>query len=163
MYKKKIIMEPRLSHPCLLLALFVLVLGSTTIDLRAADKPNIIILLTDDQGWGMTGLNSDGAIKTPHLDKMAQAGIHFSQFYAAYPNCAPTRASLLTGRHPLRMGINSIGKKLPTEEVTIAHVLSQAGYRTGQFGKWHFQGPAKDRSKQPPAGLSKKNTTFGSH
>ena len=88
----------------------------------------------------MTGLNSDGAIKTPHLDKMAQAGIHFSQFYAAYPNCAPTRASLLTGRHPLRMGINSIGKKLPTEEVTIAHVLSQAGYRTGQFGKWHLQG-----------------------
>ncbi len=127
-----------------LVALFMwLGVGVTLVTFAEEFRPNIIILLSDDMGWGMTGLNSGGVIKTPHLDTMAGNGVHFTQFYAAYPNCAPTRASVLTGRHPLRMGINSIGKRLPEAELTLAEILQQNGYHTAHFGKWHLQGPSK--------------------
>ena len=104
--------------------------------------PNIVLCMTDDQGWGDTGYNGHPLLKTPHLDDMSQSGIRFDNFYAAAPVCSPTRGSVLTGRHPDRYGIFSHGQKLKRDEVTIAQVLKKAGYVCGHFGKWHLNGIA---------------------
>ena len=101
--------------------------------------PNIILIMTDDQGWGDVGYNGNTLIKTPNLDTMAKEGIQFNRFYAAAPVCSPTRASCLTGRHPFRMGITfaNVGR-IKKEEVTLAEALKTKGYKTGHFGKWHL-------------------------
>lgn len=102
-------------------------------------RPNIILLMSDDQGWGDTGYNGHPVIQTPNLDRMAAAGMTFSRFYAAAPVCSPTRASVITGRHPKRMGIDNPNTgELPREEITIAEVARSLGYRTAHFGKWHL-------------------------
>ena len=75
----------------------------------AADKPNIILCMTDDQGWYETGYNGHPELKTPNLDAMAAAGLRFDRFYAAFPLCSPTRASCLTGRYPARYRCMSWG------------------------------------------------------
>jgi arylsulfatase A-like enzyme len=101
-------------------------------------RPNVILLMSDDQGWGDVGYNGNKIIKTPHLDKMAAQGLRLDRFYAASPVCSPTRASVLTGRHPFRYGIEWAGVgHLPSNEVTLAEVLKENGYHTGHFGKWH--------------------------
>ena len=105
----------------------------------AAEKPNIILVLCDDLGWGDTGFNGNKIIRTPNLDKMAASGLKFNRFYAASAVCSPTRASVVTGRHPYRLGIlgaNS-GRMLP-QEYTLAELLKKLGYKTGHFGKWHL-------------------------
>ena len=102
-------------------------------------RPNIILLMSDDQGWGDVGYNGNPVLKTPVLDAMAANGIRFDRYYAAAPVCSPTRASCLTGRHPYRYGIRWANDGyLRRDEVTIAEALRQAGYRTGHFGKWHL-------------------------
>ena len=106
----------------------------------AADKPNIILCMTDDQGWYETGYNGHPELKTPNLDAMAAAGLRFDRFYAAFPLCSPTRASCLTGRYPARYRCMSWGHDLPLREVTIAEAVKTAGYATGHFGKWHLGG-----------------------
>ncbi|MHC4505715.1 MAG: sulfatase-like hydrolase/transferase, partial [Planctomycetota bacterium] len=78
-----------------------------------ASKPNIILCMTDDQGWGDTGYNGHPHLKTPNLDAMAAAGIRFDRFYAAHPLCSPTRASCLSGRSPVRYRCMSWGHDLP--------------------------------------------------
>lgn len=102
-------------------------------------RPNIILLMADDLGYGDVGFNGNKIIKTPHLDKMAKNGILFKRFYAAAPVCSPTRATCLTGRHNFRYGIfsASVGY-LPAEEITIAKMCKSLGYTTGHFGKWHL-------------------------
>jgi len=108
--------------------------------LHAADKPNVVLIITDDQGIGDLSLHGNPILKTPHLDKIAETGVRFSRFYVA-PVCAPTRASLLTGRYYYRTGVvdTFVGRALMhPDEVTIAEALAKAGYRTGQFGKWHL-------------------------
>tara|TARA_R110002167_G_scaffold91458_1_gene245994 strand:- start:34118 stop:35659 length:1542 start_codon:yes stop_codon:yes gene_type:complete len=101
-------------------------------------KTNVILLMSDDQGWGDVGYNGNPIIHTPSLDKMAQESIKLDRFYAAAPVCSPTRGSVLTGRHPFRYGIEWAGiGHLPSNELTIAEVLSDNGYQTGHFGKWH--------------------------
>jgi arylsulfatase A-like enzyme len=102
-------------------------------------KPNIILLMADDLGYGDVGFNGNKIIKTPHLDEMARHGIRFTRFYAGAPVCSPTRATCLTGRHHLRYGIfsASIGY-LPAEEMTLAKMCKAQGYATGFFGKWHL-------------------------
>jgi len=101
--------------------------------------PNIILVMTDDQGWGDTGYNGHPYLKTPNLDKMAANGVVFNRFYAASPVCSPTRGSVMTGRHPLRYGIcHANCGHLRTEEITIAELVKDAGYVTGVFGKWHL-------------------------
>ncbi|OVE77908.1 N-acetylgalactosamine 6-sulfate sulfatase [bacterium F16] len=119
------------------------------------EKPNVILCMADDLGWGDVGYNGNKVIKTPHLDKMAEAGVRFNRFYAAAPVCSPTRASCLTGRHPFRTGVffANVGILRP-EEVTIAEILKKEGYATGHFGKWHlgtFTATEKDgnRGGQP--------------
>ena len=104
------------------------------------EKPNIILIMTDDQGWGQTGYYNHPVLKTPNLDDMAKNGIRFDRFYASAPVCSPTRASVLTGRSNDRTGVLTHGYALRTQEKTIAQALKKAGYSTGHFGKWHLNG-----------------------
>ena len=106
-------------------------------------KPNIIILFTDDQGYGDVGCYGSKVIPTPNLDKMASEGMRFTNFYAAAASCTPSRASLLTGNYALRIGLPDVvddlsNKGLSSAEFTIADYLKQNGYETGMFGKWHL-------------------------
>jgi arylsulfatase A-like enzyme len=104
------------------------------------DRPNIILAMTDDQGWGDVSYNGLKKIKTPNLDAMAAAGVRFNRFYSAHPSCSPTRASVMTGRHPFRTGTIWPGMPLRTQEFTIAQAIKRVGYTTGHFGKWHLSG-----------------------
>jgi arylsulfatase A-like enzyme len=104
-----------------------------------AGKPNVILCMTDDQGWGDTGYNGHPVLQTPTLDAMAGEGIRFDRFYSGAPVCSPTRGSCLTGRHPSRYGIPHANRgHMKSGEVTLAEALSAEGYRTGHFGKWHL-------------------------
>ncbi len=102
--------------------------------------PNIILIMTDDQGWGQTGYNNHPVLDTPNLDAMSENGLRFDRFYAGSPVCSPTRASVLTGRSNDRTGVLSWGYALRTQEKTIASALKRVGYSTGHFGKWHLNG-----------------------
>ena len=106
----------------------------------AQERPNIVLVMADDQGWGQVGYNGHPLLKTPHLDAMAEAGIRFNRFYAAGPVCSPTRASVLTGRTHNRTGVPTHGKRLCLQEKTLPQALKKAGYTTGHFGKWHLNG-----------------------
>jgi arylsulfatase A-like enzyme len=104
-----------------------------------ARGPNVVLILTDDQGWGDIRSHGNALIDTPVLDRMAEEGARFDRFFVS-PVCAPTRAALLTGRDHLRTGTCWVTHGLETmraSEVTIAEALRQAGYATGCFGKWH--------------------------
>ncbi|MBW6535170.1 MAG: arylsulfatase [Mariniphaga sp.] len=102
--------------------------------------PNIVLIITDDQGYGDLGFTGNPHVKTPVIDNFARESIRFNQFYVS-PVCAPTRSSLMTGRYSLRTGMRDTyngGAIMATEEVTVAEMLKQAGYQTGIFGKWHL-------------------------
>ena len=101
-------------------------------------RPNIVLIMTDDQGWGQTGYYNHPVLKTPNLDAMAANGLRFDRFYAGAPVCSPTRASVLTGRANDRTGVPSHGHALRLQEKTIASALKVSGYSTGHFGKWHL-------------------------
>jgi arylsulfatase A-like enzyme len=118
----------------------------------AAAPPNIILMMSDDHGWEETGYNGHPHVKTPVLDEMAATGLKFERFYAAHPSCSPTRASFLTGRHPNRMGTFAPGWSLRPEEITIAHLLSKAGYHCMHLGKWHV-GAVKAGSPVNPGAM----------
>lgn len=105
---------------------------------QAAERPNIILCMADDQGYGDVGYYGASPVKTPVLDEMARTGLRFDRFYAAAPVCSPTRASVLTGRHPNRLACFTWGHPLRPQETTIAEALHQAGYVCGHFGKWHL-------------------------
>ncbi len=111
----------------------------------AYEQPNIILLMSDDQGWKQTGYYGSSTVVSPNLDTMAASGLQLNRFYATSPVCAPTRASALTGRHHNRHGcLNVDNCVLDTEETTLAEAVKQANYVTGHFGKWHmgsFTGP----------------------
>ena len=127
---------------------------------RSADaaptKPNIVFILIDDLGWADLGCYGSEYYETPHIDRLARQGMRFTQAYAACPACSPTRASILTGKHPARLrltdwipGWHRKGAKLDppkwrkflgTEEVTVAEALKAAGYATAAIGKWHLGG-----------------------
>ncbi len=112
-------------------------------------RPNIILVMSDDQGWGDIGYNGHPVLKTPNLDAACAAGLRFDNFYAAAPSCSPTRASVLTGRHPNRMGVFSWGIPIRPQEKTLAEILKKEGYATGHFGKWHL-GPIRVDSPVSP-------------
>jgi arylsulfatase A-like enzyme len=102
--------------------------------------PNVIVIITDDQGYGDLGVHGNPRIRTPNLDRLARQSVRLKQFYVC-PVCSPTRASLLTGRYNYRTGVvdTYLGRSLMhPDEVTLAERLMQAGYRTGIFGKWHL-------------------------
>ena len=102
-------------------------------------RPNVILIMADDMGWGDTSYYGHPWLKTPHLDQMAKDGVRFDRFYAGAPVCSPTRGSVLTGRHPFRYGIKFANTgHVKAEERTLAELLQADGYRTGHFGKWHL-------------------------
>lgn len=115
-----------------------------TLSLHAADKPNVIIIYTDDQGTVDLGCYGTSDIHTPHIDSLAKRGVRFRQMYAPSAICSASRAGLLTGRFPARAGVpgnvsSEEGKPgMPTEQVTIAEMMKTAGYTTGHVGKWHL-------------------------
>ncbi len=105
--------------------------------------PNIVIIYADDLGYGDLACYGATKIKTPNLDKMAADGIKFTEFYSVSPVCSPSRAGLMTGRYPIRMGIHGVffpesWTGLPLEEITMADKLKENGYATGIVGKWHL-------------------------
>ena len=105
-----------------------------------AKKPNVILIMTDDQGHGDLGCHGNPVIKTPNIDKLAKQSVRMKNFYVS-PVCSPTRSSLLTGRYNYRTGVvdTFIGRSLMhPDEVTLAALLRAVGYRTGIFGKWHL-------------------------
>ena len=104
---------------------------------RAASskKPNIVLCMADDQGWGDMAYNGHSVLKTPNFDAMAASALRFDRFYAAAPVCSPTRGSVMTGRHPNRFGCFKWGYSLRPQEITIAEALKTAGDVTGHFGK----------------------------
>ena len=105
----------------------------------AKQRPNIVLCMADDQGWGDTGYNGHPILRTPNLDQMAKDGVCFERFYAGAPVCSPTRASCITGRHPYRIGIPYANTgRMKQEEVTLAEALKPLGYAAGHFGKWHL-------------------------
>ncbi len=104
-----------------------------------ARKPNVIVILTDDQGWGDLSLNGNTNLQTPRIDALARAGARFDRFYVC-PVCSPTRAEFLTGRYHPRSGVFSTsagGERVDLDEMMIGQTFQAAGYATGAFGKWH--------------------------
>lgn len=129
---------------------FLLILSSCCFStaFAATTAPNLMIVLTDDQGWGDLGVNGHPLIRTPNIDTLAREGQRWTNFYVAESVCSPSRGALLTGRLPVRTGIygrsltvllqNDPQFKIPTTETTLPQVLSNAGYETALVGKWHL-------------------------
>jgi arylsulfatase A len=153
--------------PIFLMAV-VLVISSCT---KAIEKPNIILIMFDDLGYGDLGCYGNKIIKTPHIDKLAEGGLRFTDFYAAGSWCSPSRKGLMTGVHPYRKGMKTI-----KEKVTIAEMLQAKGYGTALLGKWHlgmgegshpldqgfdyFYGTAGSNDWGPPKGKSQNYQVF---
>lgn len=122
------------------------VLGTALGWAQDAERPNFVLIFADDLGYGDLGSYGHPSFQTPHLDQMAAEGVRFTDFYVPMPFCAPSRASILTGRYPFRHGI--VGNPAPDSgvneyglaagEVTIAEVLRERGYATSMIGKWHL-------------------------
>lgn len=121
-------------------------------------RPNFVVIVADDLGWADLGCYGGGYHETPNLDRLARDGVRFTDAYAACPVCSPSRAALLTGRHPARLHLTdwlpgradrptqkllrpAIRQQLPLEEVTTAEALASKGYDTASMGKWHLGGP----------------------
>ena len=119
---------------CLLSLLFSV---SCTIDEPSTHKPNVLLILIDDAGWGYYGFHGNELVQTPVLDLLARQSVEIERFYVS-PVCAPTRASILTGRNHLNTGTTWVTHRkevMRSEEHTIADILKDEGYRTGLFGK----------------------------
>ncbi len=116
------------------------VMGLSVNSFGETPRPNIVLVMADDQGWGQVGYYGHPKLKTPNLDAMSEAGIRFDRFYAAGAVCSPTRASVLTGRTHNRTGVPAHGNNLCLQEKTLPQALRKAGYTTALFGKWHLNG-----------------------
>lgn len=123
-------------------------------------RPNIILVMADDQGWGDVGYNGHPFVQTPELDAMARDGFVFDRFYAAAPVCSPTRASVMAGRNPIRAKVPQHGRYMRPHERTIAENLKAAGYVTGIFGKVHL-GSGQADSPCNPSGMGFEEWAIG--
>jgi len=130
-------------------------LGAFELSLAAdGRKPNVIVIYTDDQGAVDAGCYGTSDIKTPSIDALAESGVRFTQFYSGAPVCSPSRATLMTGKYPLRAGLAGNvphvedAEGLPSDQVTIAEMMKRAGYATAHIGKWHLG----SRAETSPSG-----------
>ncbi len=124
----------RLSKPVVILLLLV---GLSP--MSVAERPNVVVFLADDAGWGDFSHSGNRQLSTPNIDSIAQGGVSLDRFYVCSV-CSPTRAEFLTGRYHPRVGVQGVSKgyeRLNLDEKTIADALKAAGYATGAFGKWH--------------------------
>ena len=106
----------------------------------ARSRPNIVLVITDDQGYGPVGRHGHPWIKTPNLDQLYDSSVRFTRFHVS-PTCAPTRSALMTGRHPMKNGVTHTileRERMTLEATTLPQVLKTAGYTSGIFGKWHL-------------------------
>jgi arylsulfatase len=132
-----------------MLTIYLVLLASSTAHGAqpiAGKKPNIVLILTDDQGYGDLSCHGNPILRTPNIDRLHAEGVRFTDFHVS-PTCSPTRAALLTGRHEFKNGVTHTTlerERLSPEAVTLAEVLKSAGYTTGIFGKWHL-GDEPDR------------------
>lgn len=129
-----------------LCACFAIALLDTLV---AQDRPNFVLIMADDLGYGDLGCYGHPSIRTPHLDRLAREGIRFTDFHSNGAVCSPTRAALMTGRYQQRAGVQGVitaanhrETGMPLDEITFAEALNAGGYRTGMFGKWHLGYPA---------------------
>lgn len=125
---------------CLALTLAFVGVSGTAAFTAEAVRPNILLIMTDDQGYGELGCHGNPIIKTPHIDALHAQSVRFTDFHVS-PTCAPTRASLLTGRHEFRSGVTHTileRERLSLKARTLPQILKTAGYTTGIFGKWHL-------------------------
>ncbi|MEO8519994.1 MAG: sulfatase [Acidobacteriota bacterium] len=154
------------SHRRLLVFLAALLLAAGDLfGQSVARKPNIVLVLVDDYGWADSGVYGNTFHRTPNIDRLAARGMRFTDAYAAAPVCSPTRAALLTGRHPARLHLTDwlpgrpdmpaqklsrpqIRQELPLGETTIAEALRSAGYATAHIGKWHLGGAGFEPERQ---------------
>lgn len=116
-----------------------ILLGHDAVAQDAPRRPNLVVILADDQGWGDLSIHGNGNLATPRIDSLARDGALFERYYVC-PVCSPTRAEFLTGRYHPRGGVHDVstgGERLDRDETTLADVLKAAGYATGAFGKWH--------------------------
>ena len=133
----------------------------------AANKPNVVFILADDLGYTDVACYGSNYYETPNIDRLAREGLRFTEGYSCGPNCAPTRAALMSGQYPPRTGIYMVGRidqfnwqsrplrpvdnitNLPLDKITVAQALKRAGYTTGMFGKWHLgnEGPYHPRKR----------------
>ncbi|WP_396633400.1 arylsulfatase [Maribacter sp. R86514] len=121
----------------ILLVVTIIAAGSI---LRSQDRPNVIIMMSDDQGYGDIGAHGNPYLKTPNMESIGEQGVEMTHFFA-YPNCSASRAAVLTGRYPYRTGVTAVTQVdhfMNTSEETLAEILAENGYRTGIFGKWHL-------------------------
>jgi arylsulfatase A-like enzyme len=145
----------------------------------AADKPNVIFILADDLGWTDLGCQGSRYYESPNIDKLAASGLRFTSGYTCGPNCQPTRAALMSGQYGPRTGVYTVGsisrfdwqsrplrpvdnvQNLPLKTVTLGQMMKQAGYATGQFGKWHL---GQDEKHHPLArGFDESVVSMGRH
>ena len=121
------------------LGLWAIALLLSSISFCEAAPPNVLIVLTDDQGWGDLTIHGNRNLSTPHLDSIAKQGASFRNYYVCQV-CAPTRAEFLTGRYHPRTGVSGVSRgeeRINADETTLADIFKSAGYATGAFGKWH--------------------------
>ena len=124
----------------MILRFFILVFVVAYCDVFGAQRPNIVLVMTDDQGYGDLGATGNPIVRTPNLDRFYRESFRFTDFHVS-PTCAPTRSALLTGRHEFKNGVTHTiheRERMTLKAVTLAQVLKRAGYGTGIFGKWHL-------------------------
>ena len=122
-----------------MLSLILTLLAANTATAKAK-KPNVILVITDDQGYGDVGAHGNSMIKTPHLDKLHSVSVRLTDFHVD-PTCSPTRSALMTGRYSTRTGVwhTIMGRSIMDgSELTLAEIFKAAGYATGMYGKWHL-------------------------
>ena len=126
---------------CLILLLTLLLLSCDKAE-ESNRPPNVVLIFTDDLGYGDLGCYGNPNIASPNIDQLAVDGIRFTSFYVAAAVCSPSRAALLTGRYPIRNSPKNFGPEskngLPKQEITLANLLGKKGYATAAIGKWHL-------------------------
>jgi len=134
----------------LLTLVFALALTLESASAAAAQRPNILLIMPDQMRASAMGCDGNPDVKTPHIDRLATDGVRFKRTYADTPVCCPARAVLLTGTYCHVNGMIANDLRLREEQVTLAEILRDAGYRTGFVGKWHLDGGPRDPGFVPP-------------